>query len=272
MVQNVDHYEGEDVIITLEKEYDSDAGDSTTRTSAIHNMGGKILSWNVSGGGAPTEDVFAFGGKTFNFAKPREKFTVSFEVMINNTDFDFVNFGAAGAIAGSKNLTAGDPSLGTTGTGSAKASNLSGRIIKSTDSQKRWRIMMWYQPKDNHLKTGQVTVPSKAAELYRMIFVDCKSVSFDKEFSADEYMKGTLNFEFSAADEDGKANYIQEEGLHGDATTTTGPKKLHQLTTSTTSGILTEARGYMEWSATTTRAWYSGTTTTDVSRRYRYTG
>lgn len=268
MVVNLDHYEGEDVIITLEKEYDSGAGDSTTRTNAISNMEGKILSWNVSGGGQPTEDVFAFGGKTFNFAKPREKFTVSFEVMLNSSEFDFINFGAGGTETGSKNATVGTGRLG----GTSSVSNLSGRLIKSTDASKRWRIIMWFQPSDKHVanSTRTVITPSKSNELYRMIFVDCKSVSFDKEFSADEYFKGTLNFEFSSSDDKGYANYIQEEGVA--TSTTSGPNALHVMTATTTSGIMLEARGYMDWSATTTPAWYAGSTTTDVTQRYRYTG
>lgn len=129
---------------------------------------------------------------------------------------------------------------------------------------------MWFQDSAYHKKNSTKTVicPSKVVPLYRMIFVDCKSVTFDKTFSADEYMKGTLTLEFSAADENGLANYIQEEGIY--TATTSGPRKLHKLTSNTTSGIQTEARGYLDWNATTTPAWYCGSTTTHTAKRYRY--
>ena len=132
--------EGEDVIITFEKEYVSADGDSTTRTVGIQNVGGKILSWNISGGGQPSEDVYAFGGKTFNFQKPREKFTAGFEVIINNADFDFVQFGGASG---------------------ARIGSAAGKTIKSTDTTRRWRVIMWFQEKAYHVtnSTKTVTVP-----------------------------------------------------------------------------------------------------------------
>lgn len=244
-----DHFEGEDVIITFEKEYNSDDGDSTSRVLGIQNVDGKVMSWNVSGGSAPTEDVNAFGGKTFNFAKPREKFTVTFEVMVNNSDFDFVQFGALSG---------------------ARIGAMTTKTVKSTDTTRRWRVVLWFQDKSYHVSnsTKTVTVPGKANDVYRMIFVDVKSVTFDKDFSADEYMKGTLTLEFSSSDDKGYANYIQEEGIPAGTTSTL----LHNLTTTATSNLLLESRGYMDWSSTTTPAWYCGTTTTAVDKRYRYTG
>jgi len=259
-----DHFEGEDVIITFEKEYVAGDGDSTTRTVGIQNVGGKVLSWNISGGGQPSEDVFAFGGKSFNFQKPREKFTASFEVIINNADFDFVQFG------------------GQSGT---RIGASEGKVMKSTDTTRRWRVMMWFQDVSSHITnaTKTVTVPSKIVSCYRMVFVDVKSVTFDKSFSADDYFKGTLNLEFSSADDKGYANFIQQEGYGTGVGTTSvvSSPGLALLTTTATGattigspvGLLLEARGYMDWATSaTTPEWYTGSTTTDVSKRYRYTG
>jgi hypothetical protein len=235
----LDHFEGEDVIITFEKEYIS--GDSTNRELAIQNVEGKVLSWNLSGGSQPTEDVFAFGGKTFNTSKPREKFQVSFEVMINDSDFDFVQFGGASG---------------------SRIGAMQGKVVKSTDTTRRWRVMMFFQDSGSHVKSGTVVVPGKSDAIYRMMFMDVKSVTFDKEFSAEDYMKGTLTLEFSSSDENGYANFIQEE-----CSGTTGGQ-LTSLTTTASSGLLLEARGYMDWNGTTA-AWYVGTTASDVSNRYR---
>lgn len=165
--------------------------------------------------------------------------------MINNSDFDYVQFGS-----------------GTTG---AAFGSMTGRVVKSTDATSRWRIIFWFQSAADHLSTGTVVVPSKTASCYRMIFCDVKSVTFDKEFSSDEYFKGSLNLEFSAADSDGYANYFEDEGLGiGTAAGTT----LASMTTSSGKGLKREAKGYLDWSVTTTRSWTEGTTST----RYRYTG
>jgi len=218
-----DHFEGEDVIITMEED----------GAASVINVEGKILSWNMSGGSASTDEVFAFGGKTFNFQKPREKFTVTFELMINNADFDYVQFNSS---------TAG-----------AAFGSVAGKVVSSADIPEQWRIIMWFQSAASHLKTGAVTVPDTAASIYRMIFVDCKAVTFDKDFSSTEYMKGTLTFEFSATDADGYANYFAEEGLG--VSTTAADSKLASMLVSTGKGLSVKARGSLTWSVTATRSW-----------------
>ena len=233
-----DHFDGEDVIIVLERD----------GSSVITNFEGKVLSWNVSGGAQPTEDVFTFGGRTFNFQKPREKFNVEFEVVINDSDLDFVQFGS--------------------GTSGAEFGSMVGKVVSSADTTSLWRIIMYFQDSAEHQKnTAQtIIVPSKTASCYRMIFCDCKSVTFDKEFSAEDYMKGTLTLEFSATDSDVFANYFQEEGTGiGTATTVT----LASLTTTAGKGLLRKAKGWHSWNASAP-SWESssGTTTT---RSYRYT-
>ena len=232
-----DHFEGEDVIITLEKE----------GSGLVSNIDGKVLNWNISGGSQPTEDVFAFGNKTFNIQKPREKFQVEFEVMINNTDFDFVQFGSYKA---------------------ADVLTSTNKLIMSDRSTSRWRVIFWFQNASDHVKNtgGTIIVPSKTASLYRMICVDVKSVTFDKEFAADEYMKGTLTLEFSSTDESGNPNFIEQEGIFSGTTSTIlASMTTDSLDAASNVGLLTKARGYLTWSATTTPSWTAGTTTT----RYR---
>ena len=51
----LDHFEGEDCIITFEKEFIT--GNSTDRTAAVYNVEGTVMNWNISGGNQPTEDV-----------------------------------------------------------------------------------------------------------------------------------------------------------------------------------------------------------------------
>ena len=233
-------FEGEDVIITLEKE-----GSET-----INNVDGIIMSWNIAGGAQNTEDVYAFGNKTFNYSKPREKFTVSCEAVINSTDLSFMQFGSYKAT----------DTLTTTN-----------KLIMSDQENGRWRVIFWFQDSASHVANTDrsIIVPSKTVSVYRMIFADVKSVTFDKEFSADEYMKGTLNLEFSATDENANPNYIEQEGIYSGTTSSI----LASMTTITADaasnvGLLVKARGYLDYSATTTPSWTAGTTTT----RYRYTG
>ena len=242
-----DHFEGEDVIITFEKE----------ESGSIDNVDGKLLNWNISGGSQPTEDVFAFGNKTFSFQKQREKFELSFEIMINDTDFDFVQFGSYKS------------------TDSLTTSN---KLIMSDLPTSRWRVIFWFQDSQYHVSNASksIIVPGKGNEIYRMICADVKSVTFDKEFSADEYMKGTLKLEFSATDDRSNPNFVAQEGIHTPTAGTTATKNAVLLASMTTTvadaasnvGLLVKSRGYLEWSATTTPSWTAGTTTT----RYRYQG
>lgn len=235
-----DHFEGEDVIITFERE----------ETGVITNVDGKILSFNLGGGEAETDEVYTFGNKTFNFQKPRAKFTIECECIVNSSLFDMVHLGA--------------PS---TTTPEAR----SNRLIKSSATTNQWRVIFWFQSATYHKKnaTKTIIVPSKAQSVYRVICVDVKAVSFEKEFTADDYMKGTLNLEFSATSSEGYANFIEQEGIHTGGTTSTILTVMTGTAVDTggNTGLLLEARGYLTWN-TTTPAWTAGTTTT----RYRYAG
>jgi len=236
-----DHFEGEDVIIIFEKE----------GTGTISNVEGKVLNWSLSGGSQPTEDVYAFGNKTFNFQKPREKFSVEFEVMLNDTDFDFVQFGSYKA---------------------ADTITTQNKLVMSDQTTSRWRVVFFFQNSAYHMAntTRSVIVPGKSNELYMLMCMDVKSVTFDKEFSADEYMKGTLTLEFSATDESRNPNMIEQEGIHrtnGTTSTILASATTTAADAASNVGLLVKARGYLDWN-TTTPSWTAGTTTT----RYRYTG
>lgn len=201
-----DAWEGEDVIITIEEE-----GKDT-----VTNVEGKISNIDIGGGTTSTEDVFLFGGKTINFQKPREKYTVAFDYITSDTTFSQIQFGTtSGGTAGTEN--------------------------RSSSTANRYRIVLWFQAKSSHLKTGTITVPAKTGNIRRMIFTDTKAVENKPTFSADDMLKGTINFEFSATDANGYANYF-DEWVSGTTTALT------VLTTTAHKGVLT-------WSATTTRSW-----------------
>jgi len=201
----VDHWEGEDCIITFEEE----GADTVT------NLQGKISKISVGGGNQSTDDIYCFANSTINFDKPREKFTPSFDVIFTDTTFAqmFLGGNAAGA----------------------------GVEMRSSNTKKRWRIIVWFCPKENHKKSGSVIVPPKSGEIARWIFADCKAISFDRDFSADDVLKGTLSFEFSATDSDGYANFFDEWTSA-------------QSTTSLTVLTATAHKGILTWN-TTTPAW-----------------
>lgn len=171
---NIDHFEGEDVILTLEKE----GADTVT------NYETKISSIEIGGGTESTQDVFLFGGATVNFQKPREKFNIKIDFITPDTCFSAINFGTT-----------------TTGAGAE---------IRSSDTSTRWRIVLWFQPSSSHLNTGTVVVPAKTGQMRRMIFCDCKSVEISTSMVADDLLKGNISFEFSATDSNGYANYFDE--------------------------------------------------------------
>lgn len=208
----VDHYEGEDVIITFER----------NGASSVLNVEGKITNINVSGGEETTEVKYAFGNKQVLFGKPKEKFKVEFEVLLSNnsTIFGQAFFGGTSAVAGV--------------------------TLKSSSSPSLWRIVVWFVPVAEQKSTGTVFVPPKTSDnLGRWIFVDCRSVSFDRSFASDDMLTGTISFEFSSTDADGKANFF--EGYTNSTTSVITPMEL------TTTNVA-EYRGLLSWN-TTTPAW-----------------
>ena len=172
----LDHFEGEDVIITFEQE----------GADAVTNFEGRITSYRRSGGSANTEEKFAFGGKTFNFQKPRDKFTVELEYVTTNPDFANIHFGTV------------------------SNANVAGSTeIRSDSVPKRWRVICWFQSKSDHVKNGSVVLPA-TGEIYRIMHIDCKAVTNDIDFASDDMLTGTLTFELSATDATGYPNIIEE--------------------------------------------------------------
>ena len=100
---------------------------------------------------------------------------------------------------------------------------------------------MWFTPKDNQVKSGDIVIPGNAGEVFRIIHVDCKGVTNDVDFAADDMMTGTISFECSATDSDGYPNIIEEY----DGTSAGGLTVL----------VATTHRGTLTWQTTTTKAW-----------------
>lgn len=206
---NIDHFEGEDVLITIEEE-----GKDT-----VTNFEGKISNIDVSGGTENTEDVFLFGGKTINFAKPKEKFMVKFDFITPDTTMSQLKLG---------------------GTGGASSE------LRSSNNANRYRIILWFLPA-SQMKTGTggIVTPSTASDdsknTRRMIFTDCKSVELTTTFAADDMLKGNISFEFSATDADGYANYFDEYTTSTSSTLTTLTATAH--------------KGTLTWTGTATPGW-----------------
>lgn len=207
----VDHYEGEDVIITLER----------NASNTVTNQEGKIKSIRISGGDENTELRHLFGGKTIFFGKPKEKFRVDFEVIISNktSAFTQMQFGGSSLAAGT--------------------------VLESSSTQDEWRIMVTYVPKSSHKTSGSVVCPPKTSDdSLQYIFVDCRAVTFERNFDAEDMFEGTLSFEFSATDSDGYANFFEH---YTNSTTNT-------LLTIGTTTAYDKYRGQLTWN-TTTPAW-----------------
>lgn len=75
----------------------------------------------------------------------------------------------------------------------------------------------------------------------RWIFCDCKCVTFDRDFTVDDMLKGTLTFEFSSTDSDGYGNFFDEHTAK-------------QGTTALTVLTATAHKGTLTWN-TTTKVW-----------------
>jgi len=202
----VEHWEGEDVIITVEQE----------GADTVDNYEAKITSYRRSGGAANTEEKYAFGGKTYNFQKPREKFTIEFDYITTDPRFTNLTFCSATSLP-------------------------SGTVVRSDDVPKRHRITLWFTPKASQVKSGSTVVPSDSGEVYRIVHIDCKAVTNDLDFAADDAFTGTITFECSATDASGYPNILEEWS-------------------STSAGALavfntTAYRGSLSWDNTTTIGW-----------------
>lgn len=205
----VEQWEGEDVIITIEQE-DADIAE---------NFEGKITSYKRSGGEESIDVQYAFGNKRYSFTTPREKFTVEFEYITTDPRFTNLQFSSQ----------------------TDASSVASGGEVTSADSHKRYRIICWFIPNSGQVGSGSTVVPGSSSECYRIIHTDCKGVSNDVDFSADDLFTGTISFECTATDANGYANVFEEY-----SSTSAGA-----LTTLNT----TSHKGSLSWTNTTTVGW-----------------
>lgn len=206
-------YEGEDVIITFEKE----GADTVTNVQA------KIMSMNMTGGTGDVETVRTFGGKSFQVNKPVSDYEISFDYVTQDSKFAEVNLsGSATQFSATAEYSSGGEA-----------------------SKKRWRVIVWFLGTGaSTASSGSVVVPKNAGEMLRYIFKDCYSVSNDESFTADDYAKGTLTLRLGAADESGYANVFKEYSSNAAGTTAV---KLTVLTASTHRGVMTWATTTPAW-------------------------
>lgn len=205
-----DHWEGEDVIITIEEE---------GKDKAL-NFEGTVLKISKSGGEEPTSEAHAFGGKTFSYGQPRGKVTISVDMVIKNADWDRVKW--SGSSTASANMTTEQ---------------------KSNQAQLRKRIIFWFVPKANQNKSGSVVVPSNSGPMFRRMYIDARAVTYDWEFDSGEFKKGTMTFEMSAVDSDGYPNEVSQY------TPSQGTTTLATLNTTTHRGTLTWDSTTPAWTA-----------------------
>lgn len=180
MAGEASHYEGEDCIITFEKE---DSG-------SIKNFESRITNLSMTGGTGDVETVRTFGGKSISIQKPTGEYEISFDYVTNDSRFSEINFDTS---------TTFGPTAGT--------EYRSG----SESSKKRWRVSIWFLGNGaSSVSLAGVVTPAVAGELLRYIFKDVYSTGNDEEFASDEYLKGTITLKCAATDEDGYANVFKE--------------------------------------------------------------
>ena len=176
-----DHFEGEDVIVTFEKE-----GSDT-----VVNIEARITNISLGGGTGEVETVRTFGGGSIQIQKPTGEYEVSFDYITRDTKFSFLNLdsSADGDIAAGTEYRSGTES-----------------------SKKRFRVIIWFIGGESAgtAKAATTVVPLKVGELMRYIYTDCFSINNEEEFAADEYAKGTISFKTSATDESAYANVFKE--------------------------------------------------------------
>lgn len=208
-------FEGQDVIITFEKEGD---------TEAI-NMQARILSMNLSGGSGDVETVRTFGGSSFQVNKPTGEYEISFDYVTQDSSFSEVNLDDA--------TEQGMPAVGIEIRSGAEG------------TKKRWRVIIWFLGEGAGVSANSaippITVPLKVGEILRYIFTDCYGVTNEEAFSADDYARGTITLRTGAKDENAYPNVFKEY------TSAEGTTALTVLNATAHKGTLT-------WN-TTTPAW-----------------
>lgn len=202
------NYQGEDVIITFEKE----------GADTVKNIEARVTNININTASADVETTRTFGGNSIQTNKPVGDYEVSFDYVTRDTMFNEIAFDN-GATQG--------PTSGT----EYRSGNES--------SKKRWRVVIWFLGEGaGTAKSGSVVVPLKVGEIQRYIFKDCYSVSNNETFASDDMAKGTINLKTSPTDEDGYANvFISHTNAYATTALTTLNATAHKgaLTWNTTS-------------------------------------
>ena len=216
----ISHYEGEDVIITMELE---DSGE-------VINWEARITNLSMSSGTGEVETVNTFGGKTISIQKPTGEYEVSFDYVTNDNRFAAANLNDGTTMV---------PVAGTEYRSGTEA------------SKKRWRVVLWFLGNGaGKNSSGSVVVPKKVGELLRYMFKDCYTVTNEEEMAADEYLKGTITLKCSATDEDGYGNVFKEW------TSAQGTTALTVLNTTAHKGLMTWNTTTPAWSAGTATTRY----------------
>lgn len=149
----------------------------------------RVTNFTDGGGNRDTESVVHFGGAFVTVRKPREEFEVSFDVDVNDTLF-------AELMGGSK-----------IGAGSQFGSSF---IIYSSGSQTPTKIKLeWFDPEEA-AAVGS-TPGSDYGAGFKLVYYNALAVEFTKDNAADDYLKGTVRFNLSPADENGSGQKLEIE-------------------------------------------------------------
>jgi len=197
------YFEGEDVIITFEKE----------GADTAYNVEARITNINMTGGTGEVDTIRTFGGNSMQINKPAGDYEVSFDYVTRDAGFAEVALSASSSQG---------PTSGTEYKSGSEA------------GKKRWRVILWFLGDGAAVATsGNIVVPKNTGEILRYIIKDCYSISNDESFSSDEHMTGTISLKTGSVDENGYGNIIKEWTAHQGTTTLT------TLSTTSHGGVLT---------------------------------
>ena len=148
------------------KIYISTAGTAGSALASSDAVTTEVTNFSVNGGSKDVEAIPLFGGAFINKELPREQYELALDVIV-----DYANSVRWDALIMGGTIS----SVEATSAGVALPKKIFIESVNGTD--------------------------------YRTMAMDnCLGVTFEPEMSADEYLKGTITFKFSATDEDALAN------------------------------------------------------------------
>lgn len=171
-------YFPEDCVITIQQK-----GLSTQTITT------RVMNFTTGGGTRDTETFAHFGGAFVTVRKPREEFEVSFDITVNDTFY-------AELMGGTK-----------TGAGSTFGSAF---MIQSQGSQVPCKIKLEWFDTEAPQQVGS-TAGSDYGAGYKILFYNAYAVEFTRDNSADEFIKGTINFNLGAANNVGSGQMVEIE-------------------------------------------------------------